>query len=70
MSEHISWVGATVALAPSGSGCTAGSGGPTAVHLTAFTAAPSAARTPFLPFVAGVFGLTAVALHRARKRTR
>lgn len=70
VSEHISWVGATVALAPSGSGCTAGSGGPTAVHLTAFTAAPSAARTPFLPFVAGLFGLAAVALHRARKRTR
>ncbi len=65
--EHLSWVGATVAFAPGSGGCAAGSGGPTAIQLTAFAAAPSTQRTPFAPAIATLLGGMTLALWGLRK---
>lgn len=66
--EHISWVGATVALAPGGSGCSAGNGGPTAIQLASFAATPPTQRIPFAPAIATFLGSATLALWGVRKR--
>lgn len=54
--EHISWVGATVALAPSGGSCSPGKPGPTAVTLASLESfSPAAVRWPVV-FLALLLG--------------
>jgi len=66
--EHMSWVGATVALAPGSNGCSASSGGPTAIQLTSFSATPPTEHTPSAPAVAMLLGGATLALWGVRKR--
>ena len=62
--EHISWVGATVALAPSGSACPAGNPGPTAVTLASLAgSSPVTVRWNVL-FLALLLGSAPLALAR------
>lgn len=62
--EHISWVGATVALPPSGSTCPSGSPGPTAVTLALLESfSPVAMRWPLVLLVL-LLGSAPLALRR------
>ncbi len=67
--EHISWVGATVAASPSGGGsCEPGDPAPTAVRLVSFsaTAAPSSWPLPPLVLSVALGTVTALAVTRMR----